>query len=41
MKFTLPVLSTLLVLASQVESRWTPRPGSTWNYLLNVKDDVV
>ncbi|OUM59160.1 glycoside hydrolase family 114 protein [Piromyces sp. E2] len=41
MKFIFPVLSTLVALAYQVESKWTPPPGSTWNYLLNVKDDEI
>jgi len=41
MKFLLPTLTALLVIASQVESRWVPRPGTTWNYLLDVEDSKM
>jgi len=40
MRLLLPILSaSLLLTQSVVESRWTPKPGSTWNYLLGVDSD--
>jgi len=32
MKFGLSIITAALLLTSNVESRWTPKPGLTWSY---------
>ncbi|ORX42196.1 hypothetical protein BCR36DRAFT_308197 [Piromyces finnis] len=41
MKLKLLVLITLFILVNQVKSIWTPTPGISWNYLLNVKESEI
>ncbi|OUM65105.1 glycoside hydrolase family 114 protein, partial [Piromyces sp. E2] len=42
MKFTLPItLIASALLAINVEARWKPTPGLTWDYLLGASDSVI
>ncbi|ORX46839.1 hypothetical protein BCR36DRAFT_405462 [Piromyces finnis] len=43
MKFNLSITALVasVLLATNVEARWQPTPGLTWDYLLGAKDDVV
>jgi endo-alpha-1,4-polygalactosaminidase (GH114 family) len=41
MKLSFSGISTFLLLASSVESRWVPKPGLTWSYSIASKDDVI
>jgi endo-alpha-1,4-polygalactosaminidase (GH114 family) len=49
MKFGLSIITAALLLTSNVESRWTPKPGLTWSYgialetsdILSRPEDVI
>jgi len=42
MKYNLPIaILASAFLASNVEARWQPQPGITWDYLLGASDSVV
>ncbi|ORY72960.1 hypothetical protein LY90DRAFT_503347 [Neocallimastix californiae] len=40
MKFLLPVTILVSLIFSNVEARWKPTPGMTWNYVLGAKVDI-
>jgi len=40
MKFLLPVTILVSLIFSNVEARWKPTPGMTWNYVLGAKVDM-
>jgi len=41
MKLLLPIVAVSLLFTNSVESRWVPRPGTTWNYLLAASDSDI
>jgi len=40
MKFLLPVTIIASLFFANVEARWKPTPGMTWNYVLGAKVDI-